>query len=76
MESGLLTNLSFRRPESCEKTFIFIILDISLFQYGRLKHMYSIAGCLFRLKNVVIVIKFMTSDVNQDSIKRQLLYFK
>lgn len=39
MERGLLTNLSFRRPGSVRKTFIFIILDIFLFQYGRLKHM-------------------------------------
>ena len=50
MESSLLTNLSFRWPEFVRKTFIFIILDIFLFQYGRLKHMYSIAGCLFCLK--------------------------
>lgn len=50
MGSGLLTNLSFRRPESCEKTFIFIVLDIFLFRYGRLKHMCSIMGCLFCLK--------------------------
>lgn len=26
MESGLLTNLSFRRPESCEKNFYFYCL--------------------------------------------------
>ena len=50
MESGPLTNLSFRRPEFVRKTFIFIILDIFLFRYGRLKHIYSIADCLFRLK--------------------------
>ena len=50
MKSGLLTNLSFRRPEFVRKTFIFIILDISLFQYGRLKHMCNIADYLFHLK--------------------------
>ena len=50
MVSSLLTNYFSDGLSLVRKTFIFIILDISLFQYGRLKHMYSIAGCLFCLK--------------------------
>jgi len=52
MESSLLTNLSFRWPEFVRKTFIFIILDIFLFQYGRLKHYVQHSGLLVSSKNV------------------------
>ena len=50
MESSLLTNYFSDGLSLVRKTFIFIILDIFLFRYGRLKHMYSIMGRLFCLK--------------------------
>ena len=50
MESSLLTNYFSDGLSLVRKIFIFIILDISLFQYGRLKHMYSITGLLILFK--------------------------
>ena len=37
MESGLLTNLSFRRPESCEKNFYFYYLRYLFIPGKRIK---------------------------------------
>lgn len=51
MESGLLTNLSFRRPESCEKTFIFIVLGIILCQVWPSETYVQHNGLLILFKN-------------------------
>lgn len=52
MERGLLTNLSFRRPESCEKNFYFYYLRYLFIQIWPSENMYSITGLLILFKNM------------------------
>ena len=52
MESGLLMNLSFRRPESCEKNFYFYYLRYIFIPMWPFETYVKHSGLLVSSKNV------------------------